>query len=206
MIDERAPFECTPFNVRTRRLEKFWWSVRDPDEADRQAAQHPEWSWVYENHAGQADTHFVHPDDAEIAPRTPEARAAGLYIDEADEAQVEVPVSVGRIVTERDRRLSLGFDYDFGDDRGTHHFGTTPDDMKGWDEVTTLAAAMIAAGQEADTITILTDTAPAVVTAAEWQDVLLAAGAFRQPIWQASFAIAAMDPIPQDFTDDSYWS
>jgi hypothetical protein len=43
------------------------------------------------------------------------------------------------------------------------------------------------------------------VTVPEWQEVLIAAGAFRQSIWQASFAIQAMDPLPADVTDDALW-
>ncbi len=42
------------------------------------------------------------------------------------------------VISERDRRLSLGFEYDFGNERGVHHIATTPEDMKGWDEVSKL--------------------------------------------------------------------
>lgn len=107
--------------------------------------------------------------------------------------------------TERDRRMALGFDYDFGDARGVHHIGTTPSDMVGWDDVTKLASARLAL---ADTtpIGILTDTGYAEISPTEWQQILLAAGAFRQPIWAASFVLAAMSPIPADYADDSYWT
>jgi hypothetical protein len=43
------------------------------------------------------------------------------------------------------------------------------------------------------------------VKAIEWQRVLVAAAAFRQPIWTASFALQAMETIPADVTDDRYW-
>src|SRR5690606_41968408 len=42
------------------------------------------------------------------------------------------------VVAERDRRLAMGFDYDFQDERGVHRISTTPADMAGWDEVTKL--------------------------------------------------------------------
>lgn len=116
------------------------------------------------------------------------------------------PVTIDMVAAERERRLELGFDHDFGDARGTHHFATTKADMDGWDEVTKIAQALINGGQPTQTINILTATGAATVTAAEWQTVLLAAGVSRQPPWQASFTLQAMDPIPADFTDDSYWT
>ncbi len=107
---------------------------------------------------------------------------------------------------ERARRLAGGFDFDFGDDRGVHRIGTTDGDMIGWNEVTTLAGALVAAGQPNQSIIIVTDTGVAEVTAAEWQQILIAAAGFRQPIWGASFALQALDPLPEDFRADSYWS
>lgn len=106
---------------------------------------------------------------------------------------------------ERARRLAAGFDFAFGDARGVHRIGTTPSDLAGWDEVTTLAQAMINAGQPDGQITIVTDTGPANITATEWQSILIAAANFRQPIWAASFALQAMDEIPLDFAADGYW-
>lgn len=110
------------------------------------------------------------------------------------------------VIRERERRLSLGFDYDFGDDRGVHHIATTDQDMKGWDEVSKVANAMMALGDQTTTITIVTSSGAVMVTALDWQHVLVAAGIFRQPIWAASFAIQAMSPLPDDVTDDSLWS
>lgn len=111
------------------------------------------------------------------------------------------------VVAELTRRLAEGFDYDFSDDRGVHHVGTTEDDMRKWmDEVTPISQAMINAGQPDGEIGIATDTGPVTVTAMEWQRILVAAGQWRQPIYQASFALQAMDPIPRDFRDDSYWA
>lgn len=109
------------------------------------------------------------------------------------------------VVAERDRRLAMGFDYDFQDERGVHRISTTPADMAGWDEVTKLATALSATGDTVSKITILTDTGSVQVTAQEWHQILIAAGAFRQPIWQASFVIRAMDPPPVDVTDDTLW-
>ena len=115
------------------------------------------------------------------------------------------PGTAAQVQAERRRRLALGFEYDFGDARGVHTFATTEKDMEGWNEVTQWASAMIAKGAPGATILISTETAPATVTAMEWQDILASASAFRQPIWQASFALQAQDPIPHDFKDDSYW-
>lgn len=116
-----------------------------------------------------------------------------------------VPPTADDVVAERSRRLAEGFDYDFGDARGVHHFATAESDMANWSEVTSLANALINLGDTTTTIDIITDTGPAQVTAQEWQQILVAAGAFRQPIFAASFVLQAMDPIPADFADDSYW-
>lgn len=110
------------------------------------------------------------------------------------------------VIAERERRLALGFAYDFGDERGVHHIGTTPDDMRKWlDEVTPISQAFINASNPSGEIGIFTETGPVTVTAAEWQQILLAAGNWRQPIYQASFALMAMSPIPADFMSDNYW-
>jgi hypothetical protein len=123
---------------------------------------------------------------------------------EAKAAQ-EAAAKIAAIEPERDRRLALGFDYDFADERGVHRIGTTAGDMKGWDEVTKIANALINAGDTATTIHIETNTGGADVTAQEWNAILLYAGAVRQPVWQASFTIAAMDPLPEDVTADALW-
>lgn len=110
------------------------------------------------------------------------------------------------IVSERIKRLARGFNYDFGDGRGVHHIGTTEADMKGWDRVTALKDALFQAGDTASTILISTDTGPCLVTGPEWNAILLyAAVAFEQPIWQASFVLQAMQPLPQDPTNPAYW-
>lgn len=109
------------------------------------------------------------------------------------------------VIFERNRRLALGFDYDFGDARGVHTFATTLEDMAGWDEVSKVAQALLSLGDTATTMQIVTETGPASVTAAEWQQVLLAAAAFRQPIWGASFILQSMDPIPADYASDARW-
>ena len=116
------------------------------------------------------------------------------------------PITVQNIVTERERRLSLGFDYNFNDVRGIHHIGTTESDMIGWDEVTKFANALITTGNESQTLNIVTDTGPVQLTALEWQGVLIAAGIFRQPIWAASFYLQTLNPIPTNYADDIYWT
>src|SRR5690606_5675721 len=68
------------------------------------------------------------------------------------------PVTAQTIIAERERRLALGFDYDFGDERGVHRIGTTDADMKGWDEVSKVAQAAINLGQPSAPVAIVTDT------------------------------------------------
>jgi hypothetical protein len=120
--------------------------------------------------------------------------------------QIRPPViSREDVFRERDRRLSLGFDYDFGDARGVHRIGTTDEDRKGWQEVTDVSNAAINSGTPNVEITISTDTGSATITAQEWQSILMAAAAFRQPIWQASFVLTAMNPIPTAYTLDENW-
>ena len=109
------------------------------------------------------------------------------------------------VIIERERRLALGFTYDFGDARGVHRIATTDQDMKGWDEVTKVANAMLALDDTASVIDIVTETGPTTVTALDWQHVLVAAGVFRQPIWAASFTLQAMNPLPDDVTASQYW-
>lgn len=128
------------------------------------------------------------------------------YADGAFTAPDPAPGTVEGVLAERARRLAMGFDYDFGDDRGVHRIGTTEDDLKGWDEVTKWANAAIATDNADDTLTILTETGTATVTPLEWQAILLAATAARQPLWAASFTLCATVPIPSDYTADSYWS
>ncbi|APU92947.1 hypothetical protein PQB34_gp19 [Ochrobactrum phage POI1126] len=114
--------------------------------------------------------------------------------------------TVDDVVTERDRRLQLGFDYDFGDNRGVHHIGTTETDMRRWmDEVTPLAQAFINRNDQMGRIGIFTETGPVTITAAEWQQILIASADYRQPLYQASFVLQAMNPIPADYKDDKYW-
>ena len=114
--------------------------------------------------------------------------------------------TIADVEKERERRLSLGFNYNFGDARGVHHIGTTAKDMKGWDEVSAASQALVAIGQPSTQIDVVTNTGSASVTALEWQMVLIAAAAARQPIWAKSFELEAMSPIPADFAADSYWS
>lgn len=85
-----------------------------------------------------------------------------------------------------------------------HRIGQTAADLAGWSEVTTAAQTAINLGASTS-IGIVTDTGPGMVTPLEWQAILTAAPAYRQPIWAASFALQAMDPIPADFAGDSYW-
>jgi hypothetical protein len=114
--------------------------------------------------------------------------------------------TINDVAVERQRRLALGFDYDFADARGVHHIGTTDEDMVGWSEVSTYAGALIDSGDVTTLIGIATNTGPCQVTAPEWRAVEIASAEFRQPLWSASFALMAMMPIPSDYTNDSYWT
>lgn len=135
---------------------------------------------------------------------SPEEEAAILAQQEIDSAPK--PASLEDVANERERRLALGFEHDFGDERGIHLIGTTPADMRKWlDEVTPIAQAMLNAGMPNGEIGIHTNTGQITITAAEWQSILIAAGQWRQPLYQASFALQAMDPLPEDYTDDQYW-
>lgn len=146
-------------------------------------------------------------DDAEAHSREIFAEALnGTFGEIADFIPPPPPrITKEDIVNERSRRLSLGFDFDFQDERGVHRIGTTDQDMRGWDEVTKGAQAAINLGQPDTTLQIVTNTGPVTVTAMEWQQILAAATQARQPIYSASFALQMMDPIPSDYADDSYW-
>lgn len=142
----------------------------------------------------------------------PQGRWVDLRLHESPEAAVPPPVEDGQertltarhIYAERDRRLALGFDYDFGDDRGVHKIGTTEADLRGWNEVTTAFGAADKLSI-ALTLTIMTETGPAQVNSAEWAAILLQSATVRQAIWAASFALQESDPIPDDYTNDIHW-
>lgn len=137
------------------------------------------------------DQQQARPTDAEI---------------EAEAARLRTAVKPAQVIAERERRLSLGFDYNFGDARGVHRIGTAKRDLEGWDEVSKYAGALIDAGQTSTTINIATDTGPCVVTPIEWRAIEIASAQYRQPIWAKSFALMASNPIPADYTNDSYWT
>lgn len=122
------------------------------------------------------------------------------------EASIHKILTAEDVVEERNRRLALGFNYTFNDSRGTHHIATSDEDLKNWDEVTKLSTAAILAGVPETEIAIKTETAPVTVTAVEWQQILIAAGLHRQPLFQASFALQDMNPIPSDYKDDAHWA
>ncbi|MCZ7499380.1 MULTISPECIES: hypothetical protein [unclassified Agrobacterium] len=164
-----------------------------------------------------SDGEYLIPAFATIL-RPPEEREGFVwrFVDGAwgysPEGEYETPpaeepvVSAAMVSSELDRRLALGFDYSFGDERGTHHLGTTPTDMKRWtEEVTPLSQAYLNMGQPDGQIGIKTETGPVAVTATEWQQILLAAGVHRQPIYQAYFALKDMAPIPADYASARYW-
>lgn len=156
---------------------------------------------------------YFQVSDADYQGWLDEGGAATHIASEAELSDVLRPyglrgphVAPSDIHAERDRRLAGGFDYEFPDARGVHRINTTPGDMVGWDEVTKLAQALLNLGQTEQPITIATGTGVTQVTPIEWQQVMLAAAAFRQPIWGASFVLEAMAPIPADFSEDARWA
>ena len=114
------------------------------------------------------------------------------------------PVTKGMVQAECQRRLAVGFEYDFGDERGVHVIATTDKDMRGWGEVTEIARSRRARSITTP-ITIATETGACQVSPIEWESVIGAAGDFRQPIWGASFLLQAQSPIPSDYTSDEHW-
>lgn len=182
--------------------------------------------------AGEPINGVTHPRSIEQLWSAPDLEAIGLWRDDMIAAAEEVPenkVLTGRtvervngvvtfvnaladapyptvdeVVAERSRRLAAGFDFDFGDERGVHHIGTSEQDQAGWTEVTQIALVRSATGSTV-AISIITDTGPVEVSPLEWLSVLEAAAAFRQPIWQASFLLQATSPIPRDFSGNGYW-
>lgn len=116
------------------------------------------------------------------------------------------PITADDVWAEKDRRLALGFDYDFGDARGVHHISTTKTDMEGWKEVSDWAATKTELDQPDATTVIFTETGPVTITPHEWYLILDAGGMARQAIWGSSFALVAQDPIPTDYAEDQYWS
>lgn len=151
---------------------------------------------------GDGSTGFA-PDDMRNVLR----QAIEIWV-ESGNAIIQYPMSPTPedVISERTRRLALGFDYDFADQRGVHHIGTTADDMSVWDEVSKGAQASINVGEPNATLNIVTNTGPVIVTAMEFQRILIAATAIRQPIRAASFALQAMHPIPADYAADHYWT
>ncbi len=89
----------------------------------------------------------------------------------------------------RDRRLAVGFDYDFADARGVHRFGTTAADRRGWAEVKAISDAALAAGQPDLSIDVRTDSGAVTLRADEWPAIQLAAAQAFQPVWQASWTV-----------------
>jgi hypothetical protein len=147
--------------------------------------------------------------DGAIIPNNPLLGAWGDYQNwvlqgNNPEAATAKQVTIDDIIKERSRRLSSGFDYNFGDARGVHRIGTKPDDLIGWGEVAQFAGALLNSGDVTTTINIVTDTGPCQITAPEWFAIALAAAQFRQPIWARSFVL--QQTLPTDFTADAHWS
>ncbi len=148
---------------------------------------------------GEAINGVKHPRDIEQKWTAEELAAIGLRV------RPPPAPTAQDVVAERDRRLALGFDYDFEDERGIHSIGTTKEDWVGWNEVINLANALIDSGQGSTTIDIITNTGPITVTALEWQAIMLAGAASRQTVWARSFSLQSKSPIPEDYQSDYHW-
>jgi len=144
------------------------------------------------------------PDGCSLEPLADGASIGDIRAD-GEWSLPSIAGSIADVIAERTRRLELGFDYTFPDSRGLHHFATTNEDMEGWGAVDSSANAFIAVGSPDQEISILTDTGQVTITAIEWKSVMVAAALWQQPIWQASFALQASDPIPEGYTDDEHW-
>lgn len=101
-------------------------------------------------------------------------------------AAEQIEKKIEEVKQSRASALAAGFVYDFGDLRGIHFLSTTPDDLKGWREVSDLAFARKLMGIETP-ITIKTDTGLVDVTPTEWLSILLKSGETRQFVWASSF-------------------
>lgn len=97
------------------------------------------------------------------------------------------------VICNRERRLAMGFDYDFGDARACIGSPRAIRTCAAGMRSPKVANAMLALGDISSSIGIVTEAEPVEVAAFEWQHVLVAAGTFCQPIWTASFALQAMD-------------
>lgn len=124
---------------------------------------------------------------------------------DAFEMSRQKPPKAMHVIAERERRLALGFSYDFGDGRGVHQIGTTPADMTGWRDVNDHANSLITTGNPATEIIIETNTEPVTVTAQEWQKIMLHLTTFRQKMWLLSQELQKRDPIPNDYRNDRHW-
>lgn len=110
------------------------------------------------------------------------------------------------VYRERDRRLALGYDFDFGDARGVHHFATDDENMKGWNKVTDWAGLQLIVGNTLDWVELDTDTGQVAVVPVEWVAIFQAMTTWQQTLYSAAPTIAAMTPIPGDYTDDARWA
>lgn len=159
--------------------------------------------YVYKLTAGRAsDLRFARAD-YQLQAGEVEGNADAL----PDLAALQTVATADLVVAERSRRLALGFNYTFpnADPRGTVRIGTTAADMDGWGEVSEWSRTKLALGQTTAELQIVTNSGPVTVTPMEWQSILDAGTAFRQPIWAASFMLQGQNPIPLDYALDAHW-
>lgn len=177
---------------------------------DTNGATVQSWGGIWGQCPGMPDALFLPTGDHIYAPALNTAYGNYQLVDWVMDPPAPTATDVAN---ERSRRLALGFSYTFpavngvADPRGTIQIGTSPSDMVGWDAVTTLANALVALGQgSTPAIQITPQTIAVTITPLEWQAILVAAAQIQQPLWQKSFALQAMSPIPADYTSDTYWT
>lgn len=119
----------------------------------------------------------------------------------------QLPVTAEMLTSELNRRLGLGFVFDFGDERGIHQFCTAPADIMRWmQEVTPVAQVAMNIGKPERKISIKTETGLVDIAASEWWVILDRAATWRQPLYASYFALKAMSPIPTDYAiNPAYW-
>lgn len=110
------------------------------------------------------------------------------------------PVSAGDVNAERLRRMLAGTAIN-----GVHVTGSD-DDARNLSNLMMLARMRLDAGDEATT-TIYRDynNVDHVLTPADLVALWQAATAYVSALYAASWSLKALDPIPADFADDSYW-
>jgi hypothetical protein len=171
--------EYTLWNIETREVYSTGVSVVNKAVA-------PEGHQVHYGERVDFETHIFGDDDLPVPRSAPRAIPA-------DEASVLVN-------RERQRRIEVGKDFGgvwvTGSDRDQVNLLALKDTAKD----------LQAAGIDAAVIPFRDgNNIEHILTAAEIIDLANAGKMYVSAIYQASWALKAMDPFPVDYTDDAYW-